>query len=171
MGRGRVTKRLIRVGVGCCIYTTTTRYVLSTLRINTFFCQATNEMLVFQNVLFTVCTFNELFFIALYLLSFSSPILSPSLLSPQGPPVSAQPGNPIHPATALLASPGSAWAMELARANKMDSTVPWAVAIVSSPIMLFKQRLNVVQLIKASKWLAEGDIHQRRTQGLPKKIN
>ena len=59
--------------------------------------------------------------------------------------------------------------MELARANKMDSTFPWAIAILSSPIMLFKQWLNVVQLIKASKWLAEGDILQRRAQGLPRK--
>ena len=123
-----------------------------------------------QNVLFAVCALNELFFIALYLLSFSSPILSPSLLSSNGPPASAQPGNPVNPAAALLATPGSAWAMELARANKMDSTFPWAVAIISSPIMLFKQWLNVVQLIKASKWLAEGDILQRRAQGLPRKI-
>ena len=124
---------------------------------------------VTQNVLFAVCALNELFFIALYLLSFSSPILSPSLLSSDGPPTSAQPGNPMNPAAALLATPGSAWAMELARANKMDSTFPWAIAILSSPVMLFKQWLNVVQLIKASKWLAEGDILQRRAQGLPRK--
>ncbi|CAF9928739.1 MAG: CDP-diacylglycerol-inositol 3-phosphatidyltransferase [Heterodermia speciosa] len=120
-----------------------------------------------KNVLFAVCALNELFFIALYLLSFSSPILSPSLLtSDNSPPASAQPGTPMFPAAALLARPGSAWAMELARANKMDSTFPWFIAAISSPVMAFKQYLNVVQLLEASKWLAEGDIETRRQQGL-----
>lgn len=124
-----------------------------------------------QNVLFAVCALNELFFIALYLLSFSSPTLSPSLLSGgSNPPASAQPGSPSFPAAALLATPGSAWAMELARANKMDSTFPWFIAAISSPVMLLKQYLNVVQLVEASKWLAEGDIETRRQQGLPKRI-
>lgn len=59
--------------------------------------------------------------------------------------------------------------MELARANKMDSRVPWAIAAVSSPVMLFKQYLNVEQLLVASKWLAEGDVAARKAQGLPKK--
>lgn len=51
----------------------------------------------------------------------------------------------------------------------MDSTVPWILAIVSSPIMLGKQWINVVQLIKASRWLAEGDRAERKKQGLPRK--
>ena len=72
----------------------------------------------------------------------------------------------MFPAAALLATPGSAWAMELARANKMDSTFPWFIAAISSPVMAFKQYLNVVQLLEASKWLAEGDIETRRQQGL-----
>ena len=59
--------------------------------------------------------------------------------------------------------------MELARANKMDSTWPWVFAAISSPVMAAKQILNVVQLVKASKWLAEGDIKTRREQGLPRK--
>jgi len=123
-----------------------------------------------QNVLFVFCAFNELFFIALYLLSFSSPILSPSLLpTNDSPGASTQPGSPTHPASTLFAAPGSAWAMELARANKMDSFWPWVIAGVSFPVMAAKQFLNVVQLVKASKWLAEGDIKQRRAQGLPKK--
>lgn len=61
--------------------------------------------------------------------------------------------------------------MELARANKMDSFWPWVIAGISSPVMAMKQFLNVVQLIKASKWLAEGDIENRRALGLPKKKN
>lgn len=61
--------------------------------------------------------------------------------------------------------------MEMARANKMDSTVPWILAAVSFPVMAGKQIINVVQLVKASKWLAEGDVAERRRQGLPKKTN
>lgn len=59
--------------------------------------------------------------------------------------------------------------MELARANKMDSFWPWVIAGVSFPVMAAKQFLNVVQLVKASKWLAEGDRAARAAQGLPKK--
>ena len=121
-------------------------------------------------MLFVFCAFNELFFIALYLLSFSSPTLSPSLLpTDKSPGASLQPGSPSFPSSTLFAAPGSAWAMELARANKMDSFWPWVIAGVSSPIMAAKQGLNVLQLIKASKWLAEGDRAARRKQGLPKK--
>ena len=58
--------------------------------------------------------------------------------------------------------------MELARANKLDSFWPWVLAGVSSPVMAGKQFLNVVQLVKASKWLAEGDMETRKAQGLPK---
>ncbi len=69
----------------------------------------------------------------------------------------------------LFATPGSAWAMELARANKMDSFWPWVIAGVSFPVMAGKQILNLIQLVKASKWLAEGDIRERRLKGLPRK--
>lgn len=125
-----------------------------------------------KSVLFTFCALNELFFIALYLLSFSSPILSPSLLQPipNAPPSSLQPGSPAHPSVfSLFPNPYSAGALELARANKMDSFWPWVIAGISSPVMAGKQIINVVQLIKASKWLAEGDRETRRAQGLPKK--
>ncbi|KAL8679433.1 MAG: hypothetical protein Q9186_004263 [Xanthomendoza sp. 1 TL-2023] len=121
-------------------------------------------------VLFVFCALNELFFIALYLLSFSSPMLSPSLLpTEKNAAASSQPGSPSHPSSMIFATPGSAWAMELARANKMESFWPWVIAGVSSPVMVGKQILNVVQLVKASKWLAEGDIQARQAQGLPKK--
>ena len=116
---------------------------------------------------------NEVFFIALYLLSFSSPLLSPSLLNlnGDGEAASAQPGSPayISPDN-LFSNPWSAGALELTRANKMDSTVPWIVAGISFPIMAGKQIINVVQLVKASKWLAEGDVEIRRSQGLPRPV-
>lgn len=51
----------------------------------------------------------------------------------------------------------------------MDSTIPWILASVSSPVMAFKQFVNVVQLVNASKWLAEGDREQRKKQGLPRR--
>lgn len=56
--------------------------------------------------------------------------------------------------------------MEMARANKMDSTVPWVLTIISAPVMGFKQWVNVIQLVKASKWLAEGDRKDRKKAGL-----
>lgn len=57
----------------------------------------------------------------------------------------------------------------MARANKMDSFWPWVITGVSFPVMAIKQIINVVQLIKACRWLAEGDIASRKAQGLPKK--
>lgn len=57
----------------------------------------------------------------------------------------------------------------MARANKMDSSVPWALVIISAPVMIFKQYVNGVQLWEASKWLAEGDRKQRKQAGLDKR--
>ncbi|KAK2818416.1 hypothetical protein FQN49_007923 [Arthroderma sp. PD_2] len=111
-------------------------------------------------VLFTFCAMNEMFFIGLYLLSFSSPTLSPSLLQPSAIPV-AQPGT-------LFGNPWSAGALELARANKMDSFWPWVLTGVSAPVMAGKQFINIVQMVKASRWLAEGDIERRRKLGITK---
>ena len=54
--------------------------------------------------------------------------------------------------------------MELARANKMDSTVPWWLAGISCPVMLAKQIINVIQMVQASQWLAEGDREARRKE-------
>lgn len=64
-----------------------------------------------QTVLFTFCALNELFFIALYLLSFSSPILSPDLLKPIAETLQPPPPKP----SMIFTSPWSAGAMELAR--------------------------------------------------------
>ncbi len=51
----------------------------------------------------------------------------------------------------------------------MDSTVPWIIAALSFPVMAGKQIINVWQLVKASKWLAEGDLEERRRLGLPRR--
>lgn len=111
-------------------------------------------------VLFVCCALNELFFIGLYLLSFSSPTLSPSLLEPVADDQpSLQPGTL---ANTLFTSPWSAGALELARANKIDSRIPWVITAISAPVMAFKQFVNVVQIVKASKWLVEGDLANRK---------
>lgn len=113
---------------------------------------------------------NEAFFIALYLLSFSSPYLSPTLFADAANPSSLTPGTPAVPKPSMFfPSPFSAGAMEAARANKMDSTVPWICMIVSAPVMFAKQVINVVQMKKAASWLAEGDRAARRAAGLPSK--
>ncbi|EGP89878.1 phosphatidylinositol synthase [Zymoseptoria tritici IPO323] len=118
-----------------------------------------------KTVLFIACAANELFFIALYLLCFSSPLVTPALAYPSG----TIPIEPLQPTPSILFSnPFSAAAMEQARARKMDSMVPWILTVASSPIMLFKQGVNVVQLVKASKWLAEGDRRDRKRAGLPR---
>jgi CDP-diacylglycerol--inositol 3-phosphatidyltransferase len=52
--------------------------------------------------------------------------------------------------------------MEMARANKMDSTVPWVLAVVSAPVMILKQYLNILQMINASRTLASNDVAARR---------
>lgn len=123
-----------------------------------------------QWVLFVCCALNELFFIALYLLCFSSPTITPALLPVNGgEPLTLLPGSPAAPkSSAFFASPFSAAAMEMARANKMDSTVPWALCVISLPVMAFKQYVNVVQLLEASRWLAEGDRKDRKKAGFDK---
>ncbi|BCS26177.1 CDP-diacylglycerol--inositol 3-phosphatidyltransferase [Aspergillus puulaauensis] len=114
-----------------------------------------------RTVLFICCALNELFFIGLYLLSFSSPTLSPSLLlPPQGVTVGGTPPPPAS--TSVFASPWSAGALELARANKIDSFWPWVITSISFPVMAFKQFVNIVQLVKAANWLVEGDLVSRR---------
>ncbi|KAI1274450.1 CDP-diacylglycerol-inositol 3-phosphatidyltransferase-like protein PIS [Xylaria sp. FL0933] len=119
-----------------------------------------------KTVLFMTCALNELFFIALYLLSFSSPLLSPQLLQTVGESKAAaiQSGAQVNSSiiSQLFTNPYSAAALEMARANKLDSTWPWILAGVSAPVMIIKNVLNVVQLVKASKWLAEGDVEARR---------
>jgi CDP-diacylglycerol--inositol 3-phosphatidyltransferase len=124
-----------------------------------------------KSVLFTVCALNEVFFIALYLLSFSSPLLSPSLLQQVPGAQAINRGDEASSSVIkqLFTNPYSAGALELARANKMDSTVPWIIASISFPVMALKQVINVVQLVKASQKLANEDIKARRENGLPRR--
>jgi CDP-diacylglycerol--inositol 3-phosphatidyltransferase len=51
----------------------------------------------------------------------------------------------------------------------MDSTFPWGLAGISLPVMAGKQIINCIQLVKACRWLAEGDREMRRAAGLPRK--
>jgi CDP-diacylglycerol--inositol 3-phosphatidyltransferase len=103
-----------------------------------------------------VCCLNEVFFIALYLVSFSFD------------PLGATADN-LSPSYKVLFKPWSAGALELARANKIDLFVPYYTACICLPVMLLKQYLNFVQLGRASKILAEGDCEARRAVGLPRK--
>ncbi|KAI5368059.1 Putative CDP-alcohol phosphatidyltransferase [Septoria linicola] len=119
-----------------------------------------------KTVLFIVCALNELCFIGLYLLCFSSPFLTPALRTP----TETTPTSPLEPQPTLLfwRDPFSPAAMEYARANKMDSNIPWVIFVASAPVMLFKQWVNIVQLVQASRWLAEGDRKDRKKLGLPR---
>jgi CDP-diacylglycerol--inositol 3-phosphatidyltransferase len=96
-----------------------------------------------------------MFFISIYLLSFSSPAIT----APQSGPLGFLISDNSHGAAAL----------EAARANKISPFWPRLFAIVSSPIMLAKQVINVLQLVNASRWLAEGDVEVRRRAGLPRR--
>lgn len=98
---------------------------------------------------------NELFFLGLYLLCFSSPGVSIPLL----PTASLEAAT--HEPHLEFPFPSSAAAMEIARANKINDTLPLLLARVSAPVMLFKQWINVEQLVNASRRLAEADRIER----------
>ncbi|THZ40853.1 CDP-diacylglycerol-inositol 3-phosphatidyltransferase PIS [Aureobasidium pullulans] len=102
-------------------------------------------------VLFTLCAMNELFFVALYLLTFAEPESHVS-------------GDRMK--TVIQSEPWSAGAMEIARANKIQSSIPTALFRLSVFPMLIKQYINVQQLIVASQWLAEGDAAERDRQSI-----
>lgn len=50
----------------------------------------------------------------------------------------------------------------------MDDAVPWALLYISTPLMAFKQWVNIIQLREASRRLAEGDVEARKMAGLPR---
>ena len=52
--------------------------------------------------------------------------------------------------------------------NKIDNTIPWILLYTTSVFMLFKQYINVVQLVEASKMLVQGDIEIRKRARLSK---
>jgi len=78
-----------------------------------------------------VCALNETFFIALYLLSFSSPYLSPGLLKqmPESAAAAISEGGEVSSKLLgqIFTNPYSAAALELARANKMvrEGSTAW----------------------------------------------
>lgn len=91
-------------------------------------------------MLFGCCFGNEMFFIVLYLISFSPAVeMSGFKEGSEG-----------------VISWG--WAiLQLARMNRL-----WVLASVCFPVMLAKQWINVMQLLNASMWLAEGDLAMRK---------
>ena len=126
-----------------------------------------------QIVLFVLCLLNEVFFIALYLLSFSSPKLSSEVLSSaeETGAENFQPNASLDPSLLkhIFLDPYSAAALEIARANKIDPYWPSVLVRLSFPVMAAKQFINVVQLVKASRWLAEVDVKAREAKGFPQK--
>ncbi|KAM0256604.1 hypothetical protein ACHAQJ_004891 [Trichoderma viride] len=115
-------------------------------------------------VLFLLCAFNELFFIACYLLSFSSPVI-PLYLN-----ANVDGHAPLHPEaevdTSILAQifpdPFTSAALEMARANKVDKYWPNILAMGCFPFMALKQVINVIQLVQASQRLARVDVQRRQ---------
>ncbi|KAM0523793.1 hypothetical protein ACHAPE_001044 [Trichoderma viride] len=115
-------------------------------------------------VLFSLCAFNELFFIACYLLSFSSPVIPLHLNADNDGHGPLRPEVQVD--TLLLAKmfpdPFSSAALELARSNKFDKHWPSIVAMGCFPFTALKQVINVVQLVQASQRLARVDVQRRR---------
>lgn len=75
-----------------------------------------------------LCALNEGFFVALYLLSFSSPLLSP--LPTTQNLNSTAPYTELSSRETILANPHSAAAFELRRANKMVSIQTLSALVV-----------------------------------------
>ncbi|RMZ74811.1 hypothetical protein DV737_g5714, partial [Chaetothyriales sp. CBS 132003] len=74
-----------------------------------------------------------------------------------------RPGSPAYPKlSSLFPNPWSAGAMEVARSNKIDSTIPWILTGITFPVMVGKQVINVIQMLNASKMLGEADLAARR---------
>lgn len=133
-----------------------------------------------QIVLFTLCAMNELFFVALYLLAFDDPLDLSFTEFFQARP---KPNSNTLPRSAVGNDQWPACAMEAARyvfkvpfvfqsiyllyaspfgANKLASRYPKILAAVCFLPVLLKEVINVVQLVNASRWLAEGDVAERR---------
>lgn len=113
---------------------------------------------------------------ALYLLAFNDPLDQ----SPGAAQLSTKPSS--TPALYSRNDQWSAGAMEIARCvpvsdllsnlslfllpslNKLDSRLPKVLALISFLPMITKQVINVIQLVNASRWLAEGDIAERQSK-------
>jgi CDP-diacylglycerol--inositol 3-phosphatidyltransferase len=119
-----------------------------------------------QYVLFFSCALNELFFIGLYLLCFSSPEVSTPLFSADI--VSSTLQNVLPDWIFVIPEFRSAAMMEAARINKLNDTIPWMLVYISLPVMLFKQFTNIEQLRNACQRLAQED-RLRRAQSREEK--
>jgi CDP-diacylglycerol--inositol 3-phosphatidyltransferase len=51
----------------------------------------------------------------------------------------------------------------------VDQFIPGILLWASAPVMVFKQYVNVIQLVEGSRWLVRGDREYRREMGLVKK--
>ncbi|BGP53702.1 phosphatidylinositol synthase 1 (CDP-alcohol phosphatidyltransferase1) [Rhodotorula sphaerocarpa] len=97
-----------------------------------------------SNTLFFFCAANELFFVALYVLANYSEPLLPSLTVLPAPLLSLI----LHlPTPCIRAIERASW--------------PLVVAVATSPVMVGKQVINVVQFAKASKMLTRADQEER----------
>lgn len=118
----------------------------------------------FQVVLFSLCAFNELFFIGCYLLSFSSPVVSLYLNAEVNGHGDLHPEAEVDVSRLAQIFPDlySSAALEMARANKLDGYWPNMIAMVCFPFMALKQVINVIQLVQASQRLARVDVQRRQ---------
>lgn len=84
----------------------------------------------------------------IYLLAFTS--------APEEPQTYAQ-------MAAMVANnnPHSAGAFEMTRINKLHPAWPLRLAFASFLDMVLKQSINILQLVKASMWLADSDVDKR----------
>ncbi|CAK9837236.1 phosphatidylinositol synthase (CDP-diacylglycerol--inositol 3-phosphatidyltransferase) Pis1 [Schizosaccharomyces pombe] len=89
-----------------------------------------------NKVLFIFCAANEMFFVALYLLSFT----------PRTPPKLG-----YLPVPSFIYSTG-----------ELPLSYPTLLAVLCGPICLAKQIINVVQLVNAANALVKMDVEQRR---------
>ncbi|KAJ3046213.1 CDP-diacylglycerol-inositol 3-phosphatidyltransferase [Rhizophlyctis rosea] len=106
-----------------------------------------------SNVLFLVCAGNELCFIALYLLGQLSkevPQLQGS--APAASAATQALGSNVGGLAQALAAKGLGGGMQFAQ------ILLW----ITLPVCIFKNVLNVVQLVGASKTLAKADVDSRR---------
>ncbi|BGO97469.1 CDP-diacylglycerol--inositol 3-phosphatidyltransferase [Rhodotorula toruloides] len=101
-----------------------------------------------SRTLFIFCAANELFFVALYVLSnYHKPLLTSLHALPPS----------------LLALPAPVLKMVL------KTSWPHVVAVLTAPIMVGKQIINVVQFWKAAKALTEADQEERYAMQMAKK--
>ena len=137
---GTAIRILMRGEVDCWICITRTRYD----RFNLPVLSSTNWQ-IHQTALFSCCAGNELFFIALCLISFSQLPHSACHIGKD------HSWSPAFWANSLMCR---AWGNPLL-----------VIAGCCFPVMVVKQCINMLQLIKASRWLAGGMLRLENKKG------